>query len=160
MPTAFTLRKLAPKETPGKKKEKEKKDDEPPALDLTKFSTTDTPKKTRIRMRGNIVEVYQVKVAHRDASVNEANAYIDATMKKLFAKNPLIPNKSEKIYQVTYKLSDGRYYSSQQIKNADSSFYPDLKDEQYGIDHSEDLVEHINIMVIESMKNPLAQTQI
>ena len=158
MPTAFTLRKLPPKETPGKKVGKTKVA-EPVALDLTKFSTTDQPKKTKIRIRGNIVEVYQVKVAHRDASVNEANAYIDATMKKLFAKNPLIPNKSEKIYQITYKLSDGRYYSSQQIKDADSSFYPDLKDEQYGIDHNSDLVEHINIMVIESVKNPLAQTQ-
>ena len=158
MPTAFTLRKLPPKETPGKKVGK-KNVAEPLALDLTKFSTTDQPKKTKIRIRGNIVEVYQVKVAHRDASVNEANAYIDATMKKLFQKNPLIPNKSEKIYQITYKLSDGRYYSSQQIKDADSSFYPDLKDEQYQIDHNDDLVEHINIMVIESVKNPLAQTQ-
>ena len=126
-------------------------------MDLTQFSTTDKPKKTKARIRGNIIEVYQVRVKHRNASVNEANAYIDATMKKLFQQNPLIPNKSEKIYQVLYKLSDGRYYQSQQIKDASSAFYPDLKDEQYGIDHSHDLVEHINIMVVESVKNPLLQ---
>ena len=148
MPPKYDLRKLAPHEKPAKIGGK-KKDD---SIDLTKFSTTAEPKKTRARIRGNIIEVFQVKVRGRDASLNEANAYIAVTMKKLFARFPTIPEKQEKYYQVTYKLSDGRYYSSQQIKNADSSFYPDLKDTEYGVDHELDLVEHINIMIIETVK--------
>ncbi len=148
MPPKYDLRKLAPHEKPAKIGGK-KKDD---SIDLTKFSTTAEPKKTRARIRGNIIEVFQVKVRGRDASVNEANAYIAQTMKKLFARFPTIPEKQEKYYQVTYKLSDGRFYSSQQIKNTEMLFYPDISDMEYGIDHSLDLVVHINIMVIETVK--------
>lgn len=117
-------------------------------LDLSKFSTSEKPKKTKARFRNNVIEAYQINVRGRDASVSEANSYIDATMRKLFAAN----GKTEKLYKVLYKLSDGRYYETKNITDINSSFYPDLKDEQYGIDHSNDLVEHINIMVVDRVQ--------
>lgn len=114
-----------------------------PKNDLSKFSTTEEPKKSKAMWHHRAIEVFQVKVRGRNASVNEANAYLDMTMKKLFEKY----SKGTKNYQVTYKLSDGRWYSSKRIEDEYGSFYPDLHDEQYGISHESDLVEHINIAV-------------
>ena len=125
MPPRYDIRKLANK-----------------AVDLTKFSTTGEVKKTKVMWHHHAVERFQIMVRNRTATVNEANAYLDLTMKKLFEKY-----KGEKQYQVTYKLSDGRWYSSKRITDEYSSFYPDLHDEQYGIEHDSDLVEHINIAV-------------
>ena len=68
-------------------------------------------------------------------------------MGTLFSKAPA----GAKKYQVLYKLTDGRWYSTSFIQSFDDDVYPNLRDEEYGIDASSESVEHININAIPLM---------
>lgn len=114
----------------------------PPKQD--KFQLPENPIKSNITFRKNPLEVFQVKVKGRNASVNEANGFVYSTMKTLFHKTQM----GEKKYQVLYKLTDGRWYSSKMLQSLEDDVYPDLRDPEYGIDVVGENVEHININVL------------
>lgn len=109
-----------------------------------KMTLPGTPMKSKITFNKIPMEVFQVKVKGRNASVNEANQFIDKTMNDLFTRHTT----KEKRYQVLFKLTDGRWYSSKFFNSDESDYYPDLRDPEYGIDVSGESVEHININVI------------
>lgn len=114
----------------------------PPKTD--KMTLPNTPMKSKITFNKMPMEVFQVKVRGRNASVGEANQFIDKTMNDLFARKA----NTGKRYQILFKLTDGRWYSSKFFNSDESDFYPDLRDPEYGIDVSGESVEHININVI------------
>ena len=111
----------------------------PPKQD--KFQLPENPMKSNITFKKEPMEVFQIKVRGRNASVKEANGFIYTTMKTLFNKTPT----GEKKYQVLYKLTDGRWYSSKFLQSLDDDVYPDLRDPEYGIDVEGENVEHIRI---------------
>jgi hypothetical protein len=112
-----------------------------------KFVWDDKIVDTKAKFKGEKIQKFIVKVPKRNASINEANAFLDDTMKDLFAKHRANAT-NHKMFQITYKLSDGRWYSSKYFEGIDQPFYPDLRDEEYKVDHSADMVEHINISMV------------
>ena len=112
-----------------------------------KFKFEKKPINTLARFRKEQIESFQIKIPKRNASVNEANKFLDETMKQLFASYEPTVN-THKMFQTTFKLSDGRWYSSKYFESLGQEYYPDLADEQYHVNHESDLVEHININMV------------
>ncbi len=115
--------------------------------DSNKFKFEKKPINTLARFKTEQIETFQVKIPNRNASVQEANKFLDETMSELF-KTYAPKNNTHKMFQVTYKLSDGRWYSCKYFEGMDQDHYPDLRDPEYNVDHSADLVEHININMV------------
>ncbi len=117
---------------------------------MTVFNFKLEPKESKAIFDGKNVKTFNVFVQGRNASVNDANKQMDDVMSLIYKKYANNET-ATKYYQITYKLSDGRWYSSKKLFNDNSpksAAYPDLKDEFYGIDHSDDLVEFIKIAMV------------
>jgi hypothetical protein len=115
--------------------------------DSNKFTFEKKPINTKARFKTEQIETFQIRIPKRNASVNEANKFLDETMAQLFATYAP-SNNTHKMYQTTFKLSDGRWYSSKYFEGLEQDHYPDLTDEQYHVNHDLDLVEHININMV------------
>ena len=112
-----------------------------------KFVWDDKIVDTKAKFKGEKIQKFIVKIPKRNASINEANAFLDDTMKDLFAKHRANAT-NHKMYQASFKLTDGRWYSSKYFEGIDQDFYPSLRDEEYGVNHDADMVEHINISMV------------
>jgi hypothetical protein len=104
---------------------------------------------TKMKIQGQPVERITINVKNKNASIKNANTFISKTMKQLFKQ----PQKEgyTKIFRVIYKLSNGKWYSTNPFdKNSNPTFFhPDLRDEEYNVNHSDELVEHININYVD-----------
>ena len=114
---------------------------------VNKFTFEKKAINTLARFQKEQIQTFQIKIPKRNASVNEAKQFLDATMAQLFATYSPKDN-THKMFQTTMKLSDGRWYSSKYFEGLNQDHYPNLTDEQYNLDHSADLVEHININMV------------
>jgi hypothetical protein len=112
-----------------------------------KFQFEAKPTNTKAKFQNEQIESFQVKIPNRNASVNEANNYLDKTMAQLF-QTYTPKNNTHKMFQTIFKLSDGRWYSSKYFEGLSQDHYPDLRDPEYNVDHSADLVEHIIINMV------------
>ncbi len=120
---------------------------------MTKFNFKKQPVDTKAIFRGNQILSFKVFVQGRNASVNESNSYMETTMKQIFATHKPTET-SSKLYQISYKFSGGEWRSTQFFSNDAETKYlhPNMKDHQYGIDHSDDLVEFIKISMVETVQ--------
>lgn len=112
-----------------------------------KFKFEKKPINTLAKYKNEQIETFQIKIPKRNASVNEANEFLDATMSQLFALYEPTAN-AHKMFQTSMKMSDGRWYSSKYFEGLNQKYYPEINDEEYNVDHSADLVEHININMV------------
>lgn len=117
---------------------------------MTNFHFTDVPVNSKLLFKGKPIKSFHVSVDNRHATINEANEFLKKTMKTLYERYGLSLTQNKK-YQTSYKLSDGRWYSSSFFyNNTDTSaIYPDLRDEEYSVDHSVDMVEFIKISMVD-----------
>lgn len=115
--------------------------------DSNKFKFEAKPINTKAKFQKEQIESFQVKIPNRNATINESNKFLDKTMEQLF-QTYAPKNDSHKMFQVTYKLSDGRWYSSKYFEGMSQNHYPDLRDPEYNVSHDDDLVEHININMV------------
>ena len=118
---------------------------------MNKFNFKKEPMNTKARYQGNPIQAFRVSVEGKNATLIQANKFLDQTMDQLFKQYKPTETK-QKIYRTLFKLSDGRWYSSKPFSNAKQDYYPDLTDEQYHVNHSHDLVEFVNITMVDSAR--------
>ena len=123
---------------------------------MSKFNFKKLPTDTKARYQGAQIQAFRVAIPDRNASIQESSKFLDSTMANLF-KQYKPGATSQKMFRTMYKLSDGRWYSSKFFFDKESDFYPDLTDAQYNVDHTHDLVEHININMVEVQNNKITK---
>lgn len=130
----------------GEKKKEKKKE-------FAQFTKTPL-KQTKAEYAGVPVYRMSIKPVDKNTTIDDAHGFIKATMNNLFSQYK--PTKdSQKMFKITYKLSDDKWYSSKFFSSANEDYYPDVES-IYGRDISKETIEHMNINVI--TLNPLIHT--
>ena len=111
-----------------------------------KFEFTKEPITTKMKFMDKPVQKFRISVNGQNATLNNANEFVTNTMTELFSKYKPTAE-TTKVYRVLYKLSGGSWFSSKPLwaNSSPELFHPDLRDEQYNMDHNSELVEFINI---------------
>jgi hypothetical protein len=111
-----------------------------------KFEFTKVPITTNMKSFDNPVQKFRISVKGQNATLNNANEFITNTMTELFSKYKPT-SETTKVYRVLYKMSGGFWFSTKPLwaNSSPELFHPDLRDEQYNMNHNDELVEHINI---------------
>lgn len=113
-----------------------------------------SPVVTKLKANGIPMTKIEIRPQKKNTSVQDANKFIDATMIALFNKTKTTNNNN--MYQISYKLSNGRWYSSKFINSSNEIFYPNFDQSVGGsgnINVDAEYIEHINILV--KTVNPL-----
>lgn len=96
----------------------------------------------------------QLRPQKKNTSVRDANKFIEKTMKDLIQDDK--ENNRTYLYQVSYKLSNDRWYSGKFLGSLDGNFFPDFEQSVGGsgnINVDGESIETINILMKEI--NPL-----
>jgi hypothetical protein len=131
-----------------KKAEKKKNEQKEKQEKKPKFEMTQSP--TKVKYQGVPVKKINIKPLNKNTPINDANAFIDTTMKNIF-KQYKPTEDSRKMWRVIYKLSDGRWYSSKFFSSPTDSFYPDFTNSaggSKGVNIDKETVEFMNINII------------
>lgn len=104
------------------------------------------PKTTKIKSNGIPLTKIEIKPQKKNTLIQDANRFIDSTMNALFKKS----KDSNNMYQISYKLSNDRWYSSKFFKSASDDYYPNFTDStggSGGVNIDKETIVHINITI-------------
>ena len=112
------------------------------------------PHTTKTKVNGIPMTRIEIRPQKKNTTVQEANKFIDATMQGLFKKMKDANNNN--MYQISYKLSNDRWYSGNFTNSANDTYYPNFNQSTGGsgnINVDAEYIVHINILV--KTMNPL-----